>query len=489
MKSAATLMVQGTTSDAGKSTLVTALCRWLARQGVAVVPFKPQNMALNSAVTLDGGEIGRAQAVQAQAAGLAPHSDMNPVLLKPNSDTGAQVIIHGRALANMQADTYHDYKKVALAAVLQSHQRLSSNYAVVMVEGAGSPAEINLRANDIANMGFAEAVDCPVIIIADIDKGGVFAHLVGTLELLSASEQARVKGFVINRFRGDIALLQPGLDWLEARTGKPVLGVLPYLHNLHLEAEDGIDQRQAGKAERVLNVVVPVLPRISNHTDFDPLRLHPQVDLQFVGPGAPIPPADLIILPGSKSVRADLAFLRGNGWVPALQRHLRYGGKLLGICGGLQMLGMRIDDPLGLEGAPGSSAGLGLVDFSTVLEAEKQLRSVQGHLCLDGAPVSGYEIHAGVSSGPALNQAAVQLDDGRRDGVLSDDGQVLGTYLHGLFEAPAACSALLRWAGLAEVQAFAYHDLRERDIERLADLVEAHLDTGKLADLCGLDHA
>ena len=489
MKSAATLMVQGTTSDAGKSTLVTALCRWLARQGVAVVPFKPQNMALNSAVTLDGGEIGRAQAVQAQAAGLAPHSDMNPVLLKPNSDTGAQVIIHGRALANMQADTYHDYKKVAMAAVLQSHQRLSSNYAVVMVEGAGSPAEINLRANDIANMGFAEAVDCPVIIIADIDKGGVFAHLVGTLELLSPTEQARVKGFVINRFRGDIALLQPGLDWLEARTGKPVLGVLPYLHNLHLEAEDGIDQRQAGKAERVLKVLVPVLPRISNHTDFDPLRLHPQVDLQFVGPGAPIPSADLIILPGSKSVRADLAFLRGNGWVPALQRHLRYGGKLLGICGGLQMLGMRIDDPLGLEGAPGSSAGLGLVDFSTVLEAEKQLRSVQGHLCLDDAPVSGYEIHAGVSRGPALSQAAVQLDDGRRDGVLSDDGQVLGTYLHGLFEAPAACSALLRWAGLAEVQAFAYHDLRERDIERLADLVEAHLDTGKLADLCGLDHA
>ena len=489
MNSAATLMVQGTTSDAGKSTLVTALCRWLARQGVAVVPFKPQNMALNSAVTAEGGEIGRAQAVQAQAAGLAPHTDMNPVLLKPNSDTGAQVIIHGRAVANMQAGTYHDYKKVAMAAVLESHQRLSANYAVVMVEGAGSPAEINLRANDIANMGFAEAVDCPVIIIADIDKGGVFAHLVGTLELLSPSEQARVKGFVINRFRGDIALLQPGLDWLEARTGKPVLGVLPYLHNLHLEAEDGIDQRQAGKAERVLKVVVPVLPRISNHTDFDPLRLHPQVDLQFIGPGAAIPPADLIILPGSKSVRADLAFLRANGWEAALQRHLRYGGKLLGICGGLQMLGTRIDDPLGLEGAPGSSAGLGLLEFSTVLEAEKQLRTVQGRLCLEDAPVSGYEIHAGVSCGPALQHAAVQLETGRSDGALSADGQVLGTYLHGLFETPQACNALLRWAGLVEVQAFDYHGLRERDIERLADLVEAHLDTGKLADLCGLDHA
>ena len=489
MNTAATLMVQGTTSDAGKSTLVTALCRWLARQGVAVVPFKPQNMALNSAVTAEGGEIGRAQAVQAQAAGLAPHTDMNPVLLKPNSDTGAQVIIHGRAVANMQAGTYHDYKKVAMAAVLESHQRLSSNYAVVMVEGAGSPAEINLRANDIANMGFAEAGDCPVIIIADIDKGGVFAHLVGTLELLAPSEQARIKGFVINRFRGDIALLQPGLDWLEARTGKPVLGVLPYLHNLHLEAEDGIDQRQAGKAQRVLKVVVPVLPRISNHTDFDPLRLHPQVDLQFIGPGAAIPPADLIILPGSKSVRADLAFLRDNGWEPALQRHLRYGGKLLGICGGLQMLGTRIDDPLGLEGAPGSSAGLGLLAFSTVLEAEKQLRTVQGRLCLEDAPISGYEIHAGVSRGPALSLAAVQLDDGRIDGAISADGQVLGTYLHGLFETPKACSALLRWAGLAEVQAFDYHGLRERDIERLADLVEAHLDTGKLANLCGLDHA
>jgi adenosylcobyric acid synthase len=486
MVQGATLMVQGTTSDAGKSTLVTALCRWLARQGVEVVPFKPQNMALNSAVTAEGGEIGRAQAVQAQAAGLAPHTDMNPVLLKPNSDTGAQVIIHGRAVANMQAGTYHEYKKVAMAAVLESHQRLSANYAVVMVEGAGSPAEINLRANDIANMGFAEAVDCPVIIIADIDKGGVFAHLVGTLELLAPSEQARVKGFVINRFRGDISLLQPGLDWLEQRTGKPVLGVLPYLHNLHLEAEDGIDRRQVGATQQQLKVVVPVLPRISNHTDFDPLRLHPQVDLQFVAPGTAIPNADLIILPGSKSVRADLAFLRANGWEQALQRHLRYGGKLLGICGGLQMLGACIDDPLGIEGAAGSSVGLGLLDFSTVLAAEKQLRTVQGRLCLDAAAISGYEIHAGVSAGPALSQAAVQLDGGRSDGAVSADGQVLGTYLHGLFETPEACSALLRWAGLTEVEDFDYHALRERDIERLADLVETHLDTVKLRELCGL---
>ena len=481
-----TLMVQGTTSDAGKSTLVTALCRWLVRQGVPVVPFKPQNMALNSAVTAEGGEIGRAQAVQAQAANLAPHTDMNPVLLKPNSDTGSQVIIHGRAVTSMNAVAYHDYKAIAMQAVLASHARLSQAYPVVMVEGAGSPAEINLRANDIANMGFAEAVDCPVLLIADINRGGVFAHLVGTLELLSPSEQARVKGFIINRFRGDIALLQPGLDWLEARTGKPVVGVLPYVMDLHLEAEDGIDQRQIDKAAQVLKVVVPVLPRISNHTDFDPLRLHPQVDLQFIGPGQPIPAADLIILPGSKSVRSDLAYLRANAWDSAVARHLRYGGKVLGICGGLQMLGEQVHDPLGLEGLAGSSDGLGLLAFSTTLEEEKQLRNVRGRLLLEDADVSGYEIHAGVTSGDALSNAAVILDDGRSDGAQSADGQILGTYLHGLFETPAACSALLRWAGLQDVQEVDYHALRERDIERLADLVENHLDTELLRKLCGI---
>ena len=481
-----TLMVQGTTSDAGKSTLVTALCRWLVRQGVAVVPFKPQNMALNSAVTAEGGEIGRAQAVQAQAANLAPHTDMNPVLLKPNSDTGSQVIIHGRAVTSMNAVAYHDYKAIAMHAVLASHARLSEAYPVVMVEGAGSPAEINLRANDIANMGFAEAVDCPVLLIADINRGGVFAHLVGTLELLSPTEQARVKGFIINRFRGDIALLQPGLDWLEARTGKPVVGVLPYVMDLHLEAEDGIDQRQIDKAAEVLKVVVPVLPRISNHTDFDPLRLHPQVDLQFVGPGQPIPAADLIILPGSKSVRSDLAYLRANGWDTAVARHLRYGGKVLGICGGLQMLGEQVHDPLGLEGPAGSSDGLGLLAFSTTLAQEKQLRNVRGRLLLEDAEVSGYEIHAGVTSGAALERPAVHLDDGRHDGAQSADGQILGTYLHGVFETPAACSALLRWAGVQSVQEVDYHALRERDIERLADLVEQHLDTALLRRLCGI---
>ena len=481
-----TLMVQGTTSDAGKSTLVTALCRWLLRQGIGVVPFKPQNMALNSAVTADGGEIGRAQAVQAQACRLAPHTDMNPVLLKPNSDTGAQVIIHGRAVTSMNAVAYHDYKAIAMQAVLASHQRLSQGWPVVMVEGAGSPAEINLRAGDIANMGFAEAVDCPVILVADINRGGVFAHLVGTLELLSPSEQARVKGFVINRFRGDIALLQPGLDWLEQRTGKPVLGVLPYVTDLHLEAEDGIDRRQSEKQQRVLKVIVPVLPRISNHTDFDPLRLHPQVDLQFIGPGQPVPPADLIILPGSKSVRGDLAQLRARGWDRAIERHLRYGGKVIGICGGLQMLGREVHDPLGLEGAAGSSPGLGLLDYTTVLEADKQLRNVSGTLHLDESPVTGYEIHAGVTTGPALAHPALRLADGRCEGAISTDGQVLATYLHGLFEGSASCAALLRWAGLEDVQLIDYEALRERDIERLADLVDKHLDTQRLRQLCGV---
>ena len=357
---AQTLMIQGATSDAGKSMLVTALCRWLSRQGVRVVPFKPQNMALNSAVSVDGGEIGRAQAVQALAAGLAPHTDMNPVLLKPNTDQCAQVIIHGHAIAEMDACGFHDYKSIALKAVLESYTRLSGQYDAIIVEGAGSPAEINLRANDIANMGFAEAVDCPVILIADIDRGGVFAHLAGTLALLSESEQARIQGFVINRFRGDMALLQSGLDWLEQYTGKPVLGVLPYLQGLHLEAEDALPRRTdfvALAEQKHLRIIVPALPRISNHTDFDPLRLHPQVHLQFVGPGEPIPSADLIILPGSKSVRADLDWLRRNGWEIAIHRHLRYSGKLIGICGGFQMLGKSIHDPAGLEGDAGSASG------------------------------------------------------------------------------------------------------------------------------------
>ena len=312
-----TLMVQGTTSDAGKSTLVAGLCRLLRREGVSVAPFKPQNMALNSAVTVDGGEIGRAQALQAQAAGVEPHTDMNPVLLKPSSDTTAQVVIHGVARADMNARDYHAYKATAMGAVMESFERLRRQYDVIVVEGAGSPAEVNLRDRDIANMGFAMAAKCPVILIADIDRGGVFAHLTGTLDCLAPEERRLVKGFVINRFRGDPGLLQPGLEWLAARTGKPVYGVLPYLQGLHLDAEDAIQTAQAtaDPGER-LKVVVPVVPRISNHTDFDALRAHPQCDVVFVGPGTAIPKADLVVLPGSKSVQADLGVPRATGMGP-----------------------------------------------------------------------------------------------------------------------------------------------------------------------------
>lgn len=462
-----TLMVQGTTSDAGKTTVVAALCRLLARQGVRVVPFKPQNMALNSAVTADGGEIGRAQALQAQAAGLAPHTDMNPVLLKPSSDTGAQVIIHGKVRADMHARDYHAYKPLAMAAVLESYQRLHAQYEVVLVEGAGSPAEVNLRDRDIANMGFAEAVDCPVILVADIDRGGVFAHLIGTLSCLSETERNRIIGFVINRFRGDIGLLEPGLAWLEEQTGKPVLAVLPYLQGLFLDAEDGIDEAQTGKGQ--FRVIVPVVPRISNHTDFDALRAHPDVDLQFIPAGQAIPAADLIILPGSKNTRSDLAWLKAQGWPAAIARHLRYGGKVIGICGGFQMLGATIADPLGVEGHPGTDAGLGLLALETSLQKDKRLELVTGQCAFDDAPVSGYEIHMGTSTGPALTVPAFMIG-GQPEGARSDDNQILGTYLHGVMETPAACSALLRWAGLHTQTVVDLGALRNASLERVADM-------------------
>ena len=478
-------MVQGTTSDAGKSTLVAGLCRIMRRRGVRVAPFKPQNMSLNSAVGVDGGELGRAQALQAQAAGIEPTSDMNPVLLKPNSDTGAQVIVNGHPVGELGAAEYHDYKRIARAAVLAAYARLAAAYELILVEGAGSPAEINLRAGDIANMGFAEAIDCPVVLIADIDRGGVFAHVVGTLALLSESERARVTGFVINRFRGDLKLLEPGLEWLEAHTGKPVFGVLPYLKGLRLDAEDGIARLPARAGEApTFAVRVPVLPRIANHTDFDPLRAHPQIDFRYVQDASQVDRADLVILPGSKSVRADLEWLRQGGWPKYLERHLRYGGKLLGICGGLQMLGQRIADPLGIEGAAGESAGLGWLELDTMLHPQKQLRNVRGRLLLDEshgeARVRGYEIHMGQSSGAALERPAVRLEDGRADGAVSPDRQIAGTYLHGLFEEPSACAALLRWAGLEMPQALDHAGLREQMLERLADSIESSVDLERL---------
>ena len=463
-----TLMVQGTTSDAGKSTVVAALCRLLKQRGVKVAPFKPQNMALNSAVTRDGGEIGRAQALQAIAAGIEPHTDMNPVLLKPSSDIGAQVIIHGQVRADMNARDYHQYKPIAMGAVLESHARLLAQYDAVIVEGAGSPAEINLRDRDIANMGFAEAVDCPVILVADIDRGGVFAHLVGTLSCLSQSERDRVIGFVINRFRGDIKLLEPGLDWLEAQTGKPVLAVLPYLHGLFLDAEDAVQAAQTGKG--AFRVVVPSLPRMSNHTDFDALRAHPDVDLCFVRQGEAIPGADLIILPGSKNTRGDLAWLDTYGWREQIARHLRYGGKVIGVCGGFQMLGRTVSDPHGVEGAPGVSDGLGLLDIDTEMTREKRLMRVEGVCAFANdasLAVSGYEIHMGVSCGAAMTRPVFSID-GRGEGAMSADGQIMGTYLHGLFDHPDACSALLRWAGARSEHVVDTAQLREASLDRIA---------------------
>ncbi|MGI3043551.1 cobyric acid synthase [Shewanella algae] len=545
-------MVQGTTSDAGKSTLVAGLCRVFHRHGQRVAPFKPQNMALNSAVTRDGGEIGRAQALQAVAAGLEPRIDFNPVLLKPSSDTKAQVIIQGKALTSLEAAAFfgpesRDYKAAAMQAVLASWHRLQQEFDWLLVEGAGSPAEINLRQGDIANMGFAEAVDCPVILIADIDKGGVFAHLVGTLALLSESEQARVKGFVINRFRGDISLLQSGLDWLEAHTGKPVLGVLPYLDALHLDAEDALvqptAQSQGGTTEQPttaqsaraqsetaqtgtrLRVGVLVYPRISNHTDFDPLRLHPDIEFYYIGPThqGELPGLDLLLLPGSKNVRADLAFIRQQGWDKGIARHLRYGGKLIGICGGFQMLGQSIADPLGLEDLPGTSQGLGYLPLTTELQVEKQLLNVSGTLRLgqSSASVSGYEIHCGASripdqctqplllnergsdancvsatepakitepakaTAPSQIAGPTQFTAPRSEGLLSEDNQILGSYLHGLFDSPEACELLLTWAGMTAPQGHAVdiNQQRQQQLDRLADVLEQHLDFNKIINI------
>lgn len=467
-------MVQGTCSGAGKSTLVAGLCRVLARRGRKVAPFKPQNMSLNSAVAADGGEIARAQALQAQAARVPPRTDMNPVLLKPTSDTGAQVVLAGRAFAQLEAGGYGALKPRLLPEVIAAFERLGASFESILVEGAGSPAEVNLRDNDIANMGFAEAVDCPVLLVADIDRGGALAHVVGTLACLSDSERSRIVGIVINRFRGERALLAAGLDWLERATGKPMLGVLPYIHGLTLDAEDALPEHPLSNRGAAFRIAVLVYPRISNHTDVDALRAHPGVELRLVGPGEPIPQADLIILPGSKNTRADLDFLRTQGWKEALLRHLRYGGRVIGLCGGMQMLGQAIHDPLGVEGSPGTSPGLGLLALETTLQPQKQLRNVEGRV-LGCASFKGYEIHMGTSAGPALERPATRLD-GKPEGAISDDGRILATYVHGIFDDAEACNALLEWAGLRGGGAVDLAERREASLERLADYIEAELD-------------
>lgn len=485
------LMIQGTSSDAGKTTLVAALCRLYACRGHRVAPFKPQNMALNSAVTPEGGEIGRAQALQAMAAGIPPSVWMNPVLLKPASDTGAQVIVLGKALTQLEAADYQRYKPKAAEAVFRAYSKLSQDFTRIVIEGAGSPAEINLRQGDIANMGFAETADVPVVLVADIDRGGVFAQIIGTLMLLSASEQARVVGFIINKFRGDLSLLEDGLRWLEQATHRPVLGVLPYLHGLDLAAEDALNRQQVEwSSEKPLRVIVPVFPRMSNHDDFDPLRQHEGIDLQFCIAPEPLSSADLIILPGSKNVRMDLDFLRAQGWDQQIQRHLRYGGKLLGICGGYQMLGDSISDPTGVEPYAGPqpdtgvSPGLGYLPLETTLSSEKVLRNVSGHCFLHGTvPARGYEIHAGRTRLARTMPPFFEADDGVPDGAISEDGQIAGTYWHGLFENPDVIAAMGRWVGHALEPGPSNQARQEAAINRLAEAVAEHIDLDRLEAL------
>ncbi len=463
-------------------------------------------MALNSAVTVDGGEIGRAQAVQAQACKVAPHSDMNPILLKPSSTTGAQVIVQGQVFAEMKAAAYHKFKPQAKQYVLESFERISSLYDVIVVEGAGSPAEINLREGDIANMGFAEAVDCPVILVADIELGGVFAHIVGTLELLSEPERERIVGIVINRFRGDLSLLQPGIDWLQSKTGKKVLGVLPNIEGLHLEAEDSVSLQQANQKSRthndsgdtfdredrnvLLRVAVPMTPRMSNHTDFEPLILNPQIDFKFVIESAEIPTSDLIILAGSKNVKDDLDWLRQMGWEKAILRHLRYGGKLIGLCGGFQMLGRKLHDPDLLESNVKCFDGLGLLDFETTFYKRKRLARISATLQMKNgrtAAVDGYEIHMGQSSGSALNTPLLRSEDWI-DGTISEDNQIIGTYVHGLFDNADACATILDWSGLVSPRACNFYQLCDSNIDRVADALESNLDLNYLYALLGIEN-
>jgi len=486
-----TLMVQGATSDAGKSILVTAICRILKNHHFNVAPFKPQNMALNSAVAAfsngkEFGEIGRAQAVQAQACKLEANILMNPILLKPNSNTGSQVIVHGKSIGNMTAKTYHGYKPNLLKEVINSHKQLNDKHDIVIVEGAGSPAEINLREHDIANMGFAEAIDCPVIIVADIHRGGVFAHLYGTYELLSQSEQKRIKGFVINQFRGDVSLLQSGLDWLEQKTGVPVISVIPYIENLHIEAEDSMQLLRFNKNnndQTQLKVCVIALPKISNFTDFDALSVHPDIHLQICKSTEQCEQADVIIIPGSKSVIADLTWLKQNGWDKKIKQHLRYGGKVMGICGGLQMLGNEIFDPEHVESDVEHLSALHLLDYQSTLSKQKTLTQVKANCVLNkqNFEVSGYEIHAGVTTGKALDNHFCKINS-KKEGIISKDNQIMATYLHGIFDAPAFIPEFLKWSGFDKTSTtdFNYQTFKEQQIEYLATEVEKVLDLNKI---------
>ena len=469
-------MVQATGSNAGKSTLVAGLARAYVRRGLRVAPFKPQNMSNNAAITADGGEIGRAQAMQAQAARMAPTVHMNPVLLKPESDTGAQVVIQGRVAGLLRAGDYTSKKASLLPRVLESFSILEERADLILIEGAGSPAEINLRAGDIANMGFAEAADVPVVLAGDIDRGGVIASLVGTHVVLDDAERNRIKGFLINKFRGDVSLFDEGLTEITKRTGWPALGVLPWLPAAAwLPAEDAVDLDRPTGGDGALTVAVPMLSRIANFDDLDPLGMEPGVRLIFVRPGTPIPAgADVIVLPGTKSTIADLAFVREQGWDVDIRAHARRGGHVLGLCGGYQMLGTAIDDPDGVDGTPGRVDGLGLLRIDTVMAGDKTTTLATGAHVASGTPISGYEIHMGRTAGIDCGRPMVTLSGSRPDGATSPDGRIQGTYLHGLFADDDFRRAWL--AGLGVASGIAYHQQVESALNALADHVEAHLD-------------
>ncbi|WP_183858155.1 cobyric acid synthase [Prosthecomicrobium pneumaticum] len=476
-------MLQGTGSNVGKSLLVAGLCRLFARRGLRVVPFKPQNMSNNAAVTADGGEIGRAQALQARAAGMAPSVDMNPVLLKPESETGAQVIVHGRRFGTMRAAEYGSRKKELLPKVVESFERLAAVADLVIVEGAGSPAEVNLRAGDIANMGFAAATEVPVVLAGDIDRGGVIASLVGTRAILDEDDRSRIKGFLINKMRGDVDLFSKGLDVIRAATGWASLGVVPWFPAAHLlPAEDMLDL--AGRGTRRaggLSVAVPMLPRIANFDDLDPLRMEPGVTVDLIQPGRFIPPCDVVLLPGSKSTMADLAALRREGWDIDIRAHHRRGGRVLGLCGGYQMLGRTIADPDGIEGPAGTVEGLGLLAVDTVLSGDKRTVPFAGRHVGTGEAVTGYEIHLGRTNGPDTDRPLVTGPAGP-DGAVSADGLVAGSYVHGLFAADGFRRAYLAALGVPGSD-LAYEARVEETLDRLADHLATHLDVAALLSI------
>jgi adenosylcobyric acid synthase len=478
------LMFQGTGSDVGKSLIVAALARAFANRGLRVRPFKPQNMSNNAAVTADGGEIGRAQALQARAARVAPSVHMNPVLLKPQSETGAQIVVQGRVYGTAKATAYQKMKPELLPAVLASFAKLRLEADLVLVEGAGSASEINLRANDIANMGFARAADIPVILIGDIDRGGVIASLVGTQAVIDAADAALIRGFIVNKFRGDPALFSDAMNFIAAKTGWDALGLVPFFPDARLlPAEDALalEHAPARKPNARLRIAVPILPYIANFDDLDPLDAEPAVEVVRVRSGAALPAdTDLVILPGSKATIADLAALRTAGFDIDLAAHVRRGGAVLGLCGGYQMLGRRIADPDGIEGPAGAVAGLALLDVETVLTGDKRLEPAQGEAF--GAPFRGYEMHMGVTTGPDCARPFAKLAGGTPDGAVSADGRIAGTYVHGLFADDRQRSAWMTRLG-AGPSAVAHDALVETTLDRLAAHMPAHLDLDRLLKL------